>query len=280
MKLEAYIPERFYKTVILHIIKNLLPQEGVNRTPLLLGIHGSSGDGKTFQCESILTALGAKSFLISGGQLESHEAGEPAQRVRTAYLNAGKSIISGETKIAVVLINDVDTGVGSWGEMVQYTINRQTVFGELMHIVDYPTNVEGRQTKRIPIIMTGNDFSKLYEPLTRAGRMTAFEWRPTIEEKVEVVLRIYPELEKKEVKTLVTNFREQPVAFFSHLRTTLIDDVLWEEIQRLGIDFVVNSISNNRIPKFETTELSLKQLISHGEFILNSGMFINHLKRG
>ena len=279
MKLETYIPNRFYKTVVLHIIKNLLPQD-VNRTPLLLGIHGPSGDGKTFQCESILTSLGAKSFLISGGQLESHEAGEPAQRIRTAYLNAGKSIMAGETRIAVVLINDIDTGLGSWGEMVQYTINRQTVFGELMHIVDYPTNVEGRQTKRIPIIMTGNDFGKLYGPLTRAGRMTAFEWKPTVEEKVEIVSRIYPELNIKDVEAFVSNFRQQPIAFFSHMRTAMIDDALWQEIQRLGIEFVINSISSNRVPDFETTKLNLKQLVDFGTYLLESGTFINHLKKG
>ena len=278
MTIEPFIPERFYKTIVLHIIKNLLPQE-ITRTPLLLGIHGPSGDGKTFQCELVMKKIGARTFLISGGQLESHEAGEPAQLIRSSYLNAGRCILQGEAKIATILINDIDTGVGGWGDMVQYTINRQTVFGELMHIVDYPTNVEGRPTKRIPIIITGNDFSKLYEPLTRAGRMMAFEWRPTYEERIPIVSRIYPELKTSEVEIFVRQFGEQPIAFFSHLRTTLIDEELWKLICNMGIESVLHNITNNRIPFFEPSNIKVKYLIEHGTSLLNSGTFINHLQK-
>lgn len=179
------IPARFRREVALHVIRNFLPQDGM-QVPLLLGIHGPSGEGKTFQCERVLAEMSAKPFLIWGGQLESHKAGEPAELVRTTYLDAGRSIEKEDCKIAALIINDVDAALGDWGAMVQYTVNRQTVFGELMHLVDYPTSVEGRTTRRIPIIITGNDFTKLYGPLVRAGRMRAFEWVPTAEEKAVV----------------------------------------------------------------------------------------------
>src|ERR1043166_7707595 len=180
---EIEVPERFKRAITLHLVKNYLYKDSF-QTPLLLGIHGPSGEGKTFQCEQVLRQLGVKFFLLSGGQFENPDAGQPARLVRTTYLNAGRSMESGECDLAVVMINDIDTGLGNWGDMVQYTTNRQSVFGELMHLVDYPTDVEGRLTKRVPIIITGNDLSKLYEPLVRAGRMTAVDWIPTLEEKI------------------------------------------------------------------------------------------------
>jgi len=278
MNNEIYIPDRFRRVVVLHVIKNLMTQSVV-RVPLLLGIHGSSGDGKTYQCEKILEELGVKSFLISGGQLESHQAGEPAQLIRTAYLNAGRCMQNRESQAAVVLINDIDTGLGSWGEMVQYTINRQTVFGELMHLVDYPTSVEGRtNTKRVPIIITGNDFTKLYEPLVRAGRMTAFAWNPSLEEKIQITSRIFPEISSQECETLVKEFQTQPLAFFPHLKATLIDDELWQQVEQKGISSLLVSINNGNEPNL-LPSIQFDRLLQAGRNLLQSGQLVNHLRK-
>lgn len=63
------------------------------------------------------------------------------------------------------------------------TVNNQIVVGTLMNLADNPTRVsigqdwrESDITKRIPIIFTGNDFSTLYAPLIRDGRMEKFYW--------------------------------------------------------------------------------------------------------
>lgn len=283
------IPCRFRRVVILHIVKNFLPQASV-RVPLLLGIHGPSGEGKTFQCEQIVEEMDAKLLLISGGQLESHDAGEPARLVRTTYLNAGRTIERGESKIAVVMINDVDTGLGNWGEMVQYTINRQTVFGELMHLVDYPTSVEGRTTKRIPIIITGNDFTKLYEPLVRAGRMSSFQWIPTLDEKASMISCIFPEINIKQCKSLISELENEanrlmqsdseslPVSVYSHLRSILSDDYLWTEINKVGIRETIDLISKGYYPKVELT-FNFRDLVDAGKVLIQSGQLLNHLRR-
>jgi ATP-dependent 26S proteasome regulatory subunit len=247
MSSKIYVAERFRRAVVLHIVKNIMTQSSV-RVPLILGIHGPSGYGKTYQCEQILSEMNVASFLISGGQLESGTAGEPARLIRENYINAGKTIEKGEAKAAVLLINDVDTGLGDWGDKVQTTINTQTVYGELMHLVDYPTSVEGRTTKRIPIILTGNDFTKLYAPLVRAGRMTSFEWNPTLREKADIIAGIFPELNIQECEKLVAEFSVQPIAFFSHLRSTLMDDILWNSIRDEGITKIVSYITNGREP--------------------------------
>ena len=49
----THIPERFRKAVLLHLFKNLHPQAAAS-TPLILGVHGPSGEGKTFQIPSIM----------------------------------------------------------------------------------------------------------------------------------------------------------------------------------------------------------------------------------
>lgn len=70
----------------------------------------------------------------------------------------------------------------------QRTVNNQIVGGTLMSICDSPNRVsvwgdsweggEANGNLRIPIIVTGNDFSTLFAPLIRDGRMDKFYWDP------------------------------------------------------------------------------------------------------
>jgi len=281
---DQYVPDRFRRAIALHVIKNMIAEK-VGAVPLLLGIHGPSGDGKTFQCELILKEFRAEVFLISGGQLESREAGEPAQLLRRAYLDAGHAMRSKKTPVAVVLINDVDTGLGSWGEMVQYTINRQTVFGELMHFVDYPTRVEGQETSRVPIILTGNDFTKLYKPLVRAGRMTAFQWIPSVDERTEVAANIFPEIGMDGARKVVLHldrFAKKKdlgrvsIAFFTHLRSSMVDAAIWQEIVKQGTEMVISRLTEGQKPHLKLT-ITTDLLIEKGCSLLGSGDLINHL---
>jgi hypothetical protein len=283
------IPERFRREIILHIVKNFSPTNN-SYVPLLCGIHGPSGEGKTFQCERVLQELGTRIFLISGGQLESDNAGEPARLIRTTYLNASKIIEQKESATAAIVINDIDTGLGDWGEMVQTTVNRQSVFGELMHLVDYPTSVEGRKTKRIPIIITGNDFTKLYEPLVRPGRMNSFIWRPTIEEKATIIASIFGYLTIHECIRLIEELDEEmnlvsknrtpslPVAAYTHLKATLLDEQLWVQISAVGIEGTVELIRKGLVVKIDD-KFSLNEIVSAGKNLIKSGQLVNHLWR-
>jgi hypothetical protein len=162
---KVFISERFQQVVILHILKNNL-QKIEAEVPLLLGIHGPSGEGKTFQIEQILKKMGVKRFLLSGGQMESPIPGQPAHLVRTTYIQASENKRGGGCSLAVVLINDVDTGLGSVGEMGRFTINQQAVFGELMHLVDYPGAVETGDPAH-PDYHHGQRFQEIVCPLVR-----------------------------------------------------------------------------------------------------------------
>ena len=276
MNQNIYITPRFRRVVTLHIVKNILRTPPNIQVPLILGIHGPSGEGKTFQCGHILGELGVGTYLISGGQMESSEAGRPAELIRQTYLQAGRDVQEGKCSMAVLLINDFDTAIGDWGELVQYTVNRQTVFAELMHIADFPENVENQNTVRIPIITTGNNFLRLYEPLIRFGRMWSFEWKPTIEEKIKIVEGIFPNLKKSKVRNLVLHYKEQRVAFFSYLRNAVLDDSLWKQIEKINTKKVISKIQKKGI-KGLNLSYNLEKLQKVAERAEKEGVLINHL---
>jgi hypothetical protein len=273
--------------ITLHILKNIL-QEVEGQVPLLLGIHGPTGEGKTFQTENALRAMGVKRFMISGGQFDNVVSGESAHIVRKTYLRASEALRSGECSLAAVLINDVDTGLGTMGEQKTYTNYQLSVFGELMHLVDYPNSVEGQDTYRVPIVMTGNDFSRLYEPLMRAGRMNAFEWSPNFEERIELISAIFPELDQQEVANLIQELgqqvrermpsysRELPVAFYAHLRSNLIEEDLWDVVQHSSVNETIDKILQGNEPNL-SMGLTYERVLAKGLELAESGQLLNHL---
>jgi len=174
-------------------------------------------------------------------------------------------------------MNDVDTGLGKWEGRVQYTINRQNVFGELMHLADYPHSVQGTRTQRIPIILTGNDFTKLYEPLTRAGRMTSFEWKPTLGEKARIIAPFFPNLQATECRGLVEHFAAEPLAFFAALLSAFTNDQLYEAVQQVGVRQTMSQIRKGREPAL-SVKISYDELVYAGEELMVSGQFVDHLR--
>merc|ERR1712032_1609936 len=154
------------------------------------GVWGGKGQGKTFQTELGYKKLGISPVVMSAGELESGNAGEPAKLVRQRYREASDMIKKG--KMSSLFINDLDAGDGRMGGSTQYTVNNQMVNATLMNIADNPTNVQlpgqykNEEIPRVPIICTGNDFSTLYAPLIRDGRMEKFYWNPTREDRIGI----------------------------------------------------------------------------------------------
>jgi ATPase family associated with various cellular activities (AAA) len=273
-KNEPYIANRFQKEMMLHLVKNTYMPEA---NPA----QGKPGFGKTHQLEHVLKKSGVKVFHISAGQLESPNAGEPAALIRTNYLNAGKAVDKGDCIAAAIVINDVETGLGQFGSLTQYTVNTQTASGQLMHLADFPTEVEGRLTRRIPIFMTGNDLTKLYSPLIRLGRMTTFEWSPTVDEMTEIVWRIFPEIDKNDCYKLANDFSGCPTVFFSQMRAKLADESLWEAIQQVGVDNILPVLSKKQgKPPLNYGIINYISLSKIGEVMMEEiNKTVNHLEK-
>ena len=266
-----YISPRFLNALAIHITKNYLNLPQV-RMPLIFGIHGRKGEGKTFQCELVYGRMGVNVVHVSGGELESPDAGDPARLIRLRYREAAELVkVRGE--MAVLMINDLDAGAGRFDGMTQYTVNTQLVNNTLMNIADNPTNVQlpgsydETPLPRIPIVVTGNDFATLYAPLVRDGRMQKFYWEPDRDDRLGIVGGIFsPDgLSHGDIATLVDTFATQAVDFYGALRSQIYDEQIIDFIHRVGVENVSRSVVNTKTPpNFKKPDFRIDHLIEVG----------------
>lgn len=270
-----YIAPRFLDKLAVHITKNYLDLPGV-RVPLILGIHGRKGEGKSFQCELVFERMGVLAIHMSAGELESPDAGDPARLIRLRYREAAE-LIRVRGKMCVLMINDLDAGAGRLDSTTQYTVNTQLVSGTLMNIADNPTDVQlpgsydSTPLHRVPVIVTGNDFSTLYAPVVRDGRMEKFYWEPDRDDKIGIVKSIFAEdrLPDSDIERLVDRFPNQAIDFFSALRSRIYDEQIRQFIHEIGIEQVsqrvVNSVEGP--PAFKKPDFKLPRLLEYGQML-------------
>nr|KJB57050.1 hypothetical protein B456_009G149200 [Gossypium raimondii] len=242
-----------------HIVKNYLAHLLNVKIPLILGVWGGKGQGKTFQTELIFQAMGIEPVIMSAGELESDRAGEPGKLIRERYRTASQ-VVQNQGKMSCLMINDIDAGLGRFGN-TQMTVNNQIVVGTLMNLSDNPTRVsigqdwrESDITNRVPIIVTGNDFSTIYAPLIRDGRMEKFYWQPTKEDIVNIVHRMYEkdDISKDEVVTIVETFPNQALDFYGALRSRTYDRSISKWIEDIG---GIENLGNKLLGRKKNEEL-------------------------
>eukprot|EP00890_Picochlorum_soloecismus_P006778 jgi/Picsp_1/925/NSC_04410-R1_ribulose bisphosphate carboxylase oxygenase activase len=270
-----YISPSFLDKISIHVAKNFLDLPKI-KVPLILGIWGGKGQGKTFQCGLAFKKLGISPIVMSAGELESGNAGEPAKLIRQRYREASDIIKKG--KMCALFINDLDAGAGRMGDATQYTVNNQMVNATLMNIADNPTNVQlpgvykNEEIPRVPIICTGNDFSTLYAPLIRDGRMEKYYWNPTRADRIGVCTGIFQfdDVDPKAIETLVDAFPGQSIDFFGALRARVYDDKVRDFITNTGVENIGARLVNSREGKveFEKPSMSLATLMKYGNLIV------------
>jgi hypothetical protein len=286
---DYYVAPRFMDRIASHIAKNYLADMGAlgnagKRVPLILGVWGGKGSGKTFQTELALKKLKAEPIIMSAGELESDKAGEPGRLLRERYRRASElSKVRGV--LSALVINDLDAGIGIFKE-TQRTVNNQMVGGTLMSICDSPNRVavygeswEGEVSlcRRIPIIVTGNDLSTLFAPLIRDGRMDKFHYEPSREDKIAIVSALYRDdgLPTEDAARLVDAFSRQSLDFFGAIRAATYDGQIREWLQDIaGGELATEKADTMRIhtallkkqglPTFEPVTARLDDLLREG----------------
>jgi len=275
MKDGFYIAPAFMDKLVVHLSKNFMTLPNI-KVPLILGIWGGKGQGKSFQCELVFAKMGITPIMMSAGELESGNAGEPAKLIRQRYREAADIIKKG--KMCCLFINDLDAGAGRMGGTTQYTVNNQMVNATLMNIADNPTNVQlpGMYNKvenpRVPIVVTGNDFSTLYAPLIRDGRMEKFYWAPTREDRIGVCKGIFRTdgVPDEDVVKLVDTFPGQSIDFFGALRARVYDDEVRKWVAETGVENIGRKLVNSKEgpPKFEQPKITIAKLLEYGHMLV------------
>ncbi|PUZ45911.1 hypothetical protein GQ55_8G262500 [Panicum hallii var. hallii] len=270
-----YIAPAFMNKLVVHIAKNFMALPNI-KVPLILGIWGGKGQGKSFQCELVFAKMGINPIVMSAGELESGNAGEPAKLIRQRYREAADIISKG--KMCVLFINDLDAGAGRMGGTTQYTVNNQMVNATLMNIADNPTNVQlpgmynKEENPRVPIVVTGNDFSTLYAPLIRDGRMEKFYWAPTREDRIGVCKGIFRTdgVPEEDVTKLVDTFPGQSIDFFGALRARVYDDEVRRWVAETGVENIARKLVNSKEgpPKFEQPKMTIAKLLEYGHMLV------------
>lgn len=267
------------------------------KVPLILGVWGGKGQGKTFQTELIFQSMDIEPVIMSAGELESERAGEPGRLIRERYRTASQ-VIQNQGKMSCLMINDIDAGLGRFGN-TQMTVNNQIVIGTLMNLSDNPTRVSIGQkwrefdvTHRVPIIVTGNDFSTLYAPLIRDGRMEKFYWQPDREDIINIVHKMYAKdgISKEEVETIVDAFPNQALDFYGALRSRTYDQSISKWVNDIGgYENLGKTLLKGRksgdlptfVPPEQTVEALLecgRSLIREQQLIMNSRLSKEYMK--
>lgn len=281
-----YISPRFLDKLAVHITKNYLELPGL-KVPLILGIHGRKGEGKSFMCELVFEHMGIEVVNMSAGELESPDAGDAARLVRLRYREAAE-LVRVRGRMAVLMINDIDAGAGRVDAYTQYTVNTQLVNGTLMNIADNPTNVqlpgsyELEPIQRIPIVVTGNDFSTLYAPLIRDGRMDKFYWEPDRDDRLGIVGSIFgqDQIPQADIAHLIDAFANQAIDFFGALRSRLYDQQIRELIHTVGLNRISQRIVNSTEtpPEFHKPDFSLPRLLEQGAAMVKEQQRVQEMR--
>lgn len=287
---DYYIAPLFMDKVVTHITKNYLSHLLNAKVPLILGIWGGKGQGKTFQTELIFRAMGVEPVIMSAGELESENAGEPGRLIRERYRTASR-VVQNQGKMSCLMINDIDAGLGRFGN-TQMTVNNQIVVGTLMNLCDNPTRVsigqdwrEADVTNRIPIIVTGNDLSTIYAPLIRDGRMDKFYWQPNQEDILNIVQRMYEKdgISRDEVEKVVKTFPNQALDFYGALRSRTYDRSILKWVDDIGgaesfASKFLKRRKDQNLPVFIPPEQTIDALLESGYSLLKEQQLIMETK--
>ena len=248
-EMSIIIPKRFQQAIDNHIVGNML---ALNDYPLMLSIFGEPGIGKTFQLRKHLEDRNFTVHSINAADLESDRAGEPTKLLRKEYVNASSEITDG--KGAAIVIDDIDTTMGEWDKYTG-TVNHQDLIAFFMHIADSPNAIENisNSLNRVPIFFTGNDFSKLYHPLRRPGRMNVFEYSPTKEEKCEILCAIFGNRYVNDIQAFVDKKPKEPISYFSSIRANVEAEMYAQLVEKIDFRQLVSSEAYRELIKSKFT---------------------------
>lgn len=140
--------------------------------------------------------------------------------------------------------------------------------------------------------MTGNDFSTVFAPLIRDGRMEKFYWSPTRDDRLAILHQMYKDdgMTEQEMGSLLDAYPNQTLDFFGALRASTYDSQIRDWIRN---DIVKGEITEENenlkelghrlvkqqgLPKFEPVQLTLPMLMKEGDRLVREQDMVNSQK--
>lgn len=252
------IDAHFRNVLLTHIIGNY---SKISRTPLFLAIQGAPGEGKTFQTLQICYEHNVKVCYYSGAELSGNYERDSIVELSEDYTRACNYYNNGE--YCAIIIDDFHLSPASTKDGVSTTVNSQLLTGYLMNLCD---KVKSSQIESIPIILLGNTFKNVYQPLKRDGRMDFFSWSAPLELKKKIVEKLFREnlslTDTHKLGDFVETYQNMPISFFSEIKNDLDKNIIRGLIERLGWQDIRTYINNHnqrqnlRIKLFQLYELA------------------------
>ena len=217
----TYVPDSFATPVLRHIILNNIIEKTSNFSPaLLLGIQGGYGMGKTFMVKELCKQYNIDLVQLSSSDFSGSVEAASRDRFRKTYEDACIQRAKSNRYI-VILIDDFHLSIATEDD-VGKTVNSSLLASAIMNICDNPW----LSNYRVPIILTGNNFGKVYGAVVRVGRMDLLSWVPEKEEKFEIVSRIFNArfegMNSSEIQKLLAIYPDNSIAFFAQVAEDIL----------------------------------------------------------
>jgi hypothetical protein len=216
-----YVPKSLRRALREHIAENASHHASTRRPPLFFGIQGPTRNGKTFMSRIVLSRSGYNVVRASASEFSGRHEGDATRAFADFYRAAG-GITRITGRLCVALVDDVDRSIVAKHDNTSNTVNTQLLEGMLQNLADDPWTLLGEKTERIPIILTGNDFSALSKPLLGPGRLRLFTWDPSWRTKARIVAHAFQAsdwLTRHRIRRLVSRYPNQPIEFFHDLKS-------------------------------------------------------------
>ena len=225
--LTMMVPKEFKEKVLVHVVSQYMTLNELFVPPLYLAIEGPAGEGKTSQTIAVLTQYNIEVLYVSASEISGSHEGDSVKILNDVYNYAVQRSKRGYC--IAILIDDFHMGTINQDSRTEKTINSNLLTGRMMNLADCSDG------KRIPIIMTGNDFSTVYAPLLRSGRADMYRWEPDIKLKAVIIRNIldpFVKMNENEFVQFCSMFRRGTISDFSQLKNDLRKRYVWKMIEK------------------------------------------------
>jgi hypothetical protein len=128
-------------------------------------------------------------------------------------------------RCAAILIDDFHLTIATEDSMGK-TVNTNILASYMMNLCDNPIQADCRT----PIILTGNNFRRVYPAIVRDGRMDIFTWDPSIADLDPIVRSIFKTkfsgIEDEVLTIMLEQYADMNVAFFEQVAQDLMNSSL------------------------------------------------------